>query len=133
MLKHPEIFSISDDHEDPNASYPISQNILYFLLEVNGVPAGVAIAIYRTLTYADCHVSVLKEFRGGAVELLRAESEKWVRDNTGIKKFICGIPEYNKSALRRTILSGWKMEGVNAKSFLKDGKLWDQVMFGKEI
>ena len=40
------------------------------------------------------------------------------------------IPEYNEGAIRLAIEAGFTKEGVNRKSIMRDGKVYDQHEFG---
>jgi RimJ/RimL family protein N-acetyltransferase len=58
------------------------------------------------------------------------DSIAWMFENTPCVKIVAGIPAYNHFALRLAKSSGMSLEGVNRKSFLKDGVLHDQIYFG---
>lgn len=132
VLRHPDILGINEDGLE-DVDYPITPVIKYFCMLFDGEPVGIIMAMYRTLTVMDCHISVLKECRGACTGEFMEWAEYWVKNNTDIKKLTVCIPEFNEAAIKRAKKSGFKFEGINTKSFLKDGELIDQVYLGKEL
>ena len=97
------------------------------------------IGMYRihqvnAITY-QIHAFILPEFRchskeSGEVIL------KWCLDNLDFNKLIAEIPAKYENVLNFTRHQGFKDEGINRESFLKDGKIWDTYRLGitrKEI
>jgi RimJ/RimL family protein N-acetyltransferase len=54
----------------------------------------------------------------------------WIFSNTRCQRVFASIPEYNRLTLRLAKSAGMEEFGVNKASFLKDGKLRDQILMG---
>lgn len=55
---------------------------------------------------------------------------RWMFDNTRCERIIGCIPVYNRLAINVAHNAGLSDFGINEKSFMKNGKLWDQVFLG---
>jgi len=82
------------------------------------------------------HAFILKEHR----EKWAKESGRvilhWCLDNLEFNKLIAEIPAKYMNVVNFTRHQGFKDEGINRESFLKDGKIWDTYRLGmtrKEI
>jgi hypothetical protein len=53
-----------------------------------------------------------------------------VMSGAGARKIITNVPEYNTIALRFAQKCGMTIEGINRLSFLKNGKLCNQIVLG---
>lgn len=77
----------------------------------------------------EVHIVLLPEAKGLSAQAAR-HAVKWMFDNTPCERLIGCIPVYNKLAIRVAHDSGFTDFGINEKSFMKNGKLWDQVFLG---
>ena len=77
----------------------------------------------------ECHIQVLPDYRRYAHSFMDA-SIKWTWDNTPAKKLVVQIPSFYKDVIKFVQEHGFTIEGVNQKSHLKHGALWDQVYMG---
>lgn len=78
----------------------------------------------------DVHVALLPSARGKAVEICKG-AVQWVFNNSqSVLRMTASIPECNKLAIRLAGTVGMEFIGINRKSFLKDGVLYDQHFFG---
>lgn len=55
---------------------------------------------------------------------------QWIIDNTDCEKLIANVPMKFENVMKFLEGIGFVTEGVNRKSFTKDGKLWDVVHYG---
>ena len=82
-------------------------------------------------TSVKAHIAILKPFRAlyalGAVEKL---IEWFTTLSDRIQKMNALIPLYNKGAIRIAVESGFTEEGINRKSIMRNGKLYDQQQLG---
>lgn len=51
-------------------------------------------------------------------------------NKTYIEKLITLVPLFNKKAIRFAVFNGWELEGKLTKSFLRNGFLYDQFVYG---
>lgn len=75
------------------------------------------------------HIATLPEMRGQTVAFVK-ECLDWLFENTLFSKVIGMTPECNRAAIVFGKRCGFKVEGKVTKSFLKNWKLHDQVIFG---
>ena len=84
---------------------------------------------HNSVTY-ESHTCLLPNAYGArAIEAAHAYMN-WMFRWTECQKLITNVPEYNKLALRFARKVGGVLEGCNRSSFLKDGVLMDQYVFG---
>lgn len=76
------------------------------------------------------HSFVIKDGRGKKAIYGGKSAVKWMFENTGCIKIFGFTPEYAKHTILFNRLLGFKQEGLLTKSLTKDGKLFDQIIFG---
>ena len=77
------------------------------------------------------HSAMLPKFWGkGVASACGLSACVWMVENTSCLKIITLVPGFNNSALAMALRAGMSIEGVNRRSFLKDGILYDQTMLG---
>lgn len=108
----------------------IQNNNEFWLKSEYGVLIGRPV---NMVTY-DVHVALLPHARGIAVDVCKA-AIAWMFENTRSMRLVASIPEFNRLAIRLANQVGMEFIGNNKKSFMKNGVLVDQLMFGisKEI
>ena len=135
VFKHPEVEDLLFDDSPRDITYPIRDDIIYLALSDNKTSEvyGLGMFIRQNMISLDCHIAFLPSVRGiKAIDagLLMIE---WLRIHTGMRKLTAGIPDINKKCQRYAVSVGYEREGVNARSFLKNGIMYDQVYYGLEI
>ncbi len=75
------------------------------------------------------HIATLPELRKGTKQFVE-EAIEWVFEKTTYSKIVSLAPECNRAAVVFGKRCGFKVEGKMTKSFLKNWKLYDQVVFG---
>jgi RimJ/RimL family protein N-acetyltransferase len=55
---------------------------------------------------------------------------EWIWENTPCRRLITNVPYNNRLALHFAYRAGMNVYGTNHQSWLKDGKLWDQICLG---
>lgn len=125
VFNHPKVYPwVTDDTcippfiPDEHALYLMdeSKQGCILVVQVNGVTCEV-------------HIGTLPEMKGRTVKFVK-EAIKWVFENTRYLKIISFAPECNRAAVVFGKRCGLKVEGTITKSFLKDWKLYDQIVFG---
>lgn len=77
------------------------------------------------------HSALLQKYWGKGYAAAFGQSAcRWMFNNTSCLKIITLVPDYNISALEMSMSGGMIIEGVNRKSFMKGGILYDQTMLG---
>ncbi len=77
----------------------------------------------------EIHTVIDPKFWGRSVEFAK-EVVQWIFSETNVLKIITFIPEYNVKAKRLAEKAGMILEGVVTSSFLKDGNLHNQFLYG---
>lgn len=77
----------------------------------------------------ETHIVLLPCARGLAAKAAR-HAVRWMFENTQCERLIGCVPVYNKLAINVAHNAGFEDFGINEKSFMKNGKLWDQVFLG---
>lgn len=77
----------------------------------------------------EIHTIIDPCFWGRSIEFTKQVID-WIFTETNVMKIITFIPEYNLKAKRLAEKSGMVLEGVVSNSFLKDGELKSQFLYG---
>jgi len=88
----------------------------------------------NAITY-EAHIGILPEYRGLAGITATKEATKWMWDNTKCRKIIAFVPSCNDAARHFVSALGMSREGELSSSFMRDGTLFNEVIFGisKEV
>ncbi|PXX41660.1 GNAT family N-acetyltransferase [Undibacterium pigrum] len=130
ILSHPAIFP--HIHEDglKEIEPPDSEEFHWILISDQEGAAGVYMVHYHNQSCVEMHTCLLPRIWGAkANDSVKLLSE-YLFHQLGVRKVITNVPAYNKLALRFAKTNGMKIEGINRESYLKDGKLIDQIMLG---
>jgi RimJ/RimL family protein N-acetyltransferase len=133
-ITHPKIYPhVSDDGSPKPEDYEpaIAPALLYLgMYQDDGAYLGLfAIHPHNSRCY-EVHTCLLPEAWGKfTVECARL-CIAYVFANTPCLRLITNVPSFNAHAKRLALRAGMSPFGVNAKSFLKDGVLYDQLMLG---
>ena len=124
---------VSDDGS-PNANdfKPfIDDSIIYLAVPgVDSEAAGIFMLHQHNLVCFEVHTCMTPKAWGLIAREAAQEVIEWMFNNTTCERIITNVPSLNKVASRFAIDCGMVKFGVNEKSFLKDGVLFDQIMYG---
>lgn len=81
----------------------------------------------------ELHVAFLPKCRGQKVNEYAKDMFEWLSENTPAKKLIAEIPKYNYRAKAAAIKNGFVLHGISTNSFMKNNRLMDQYIYGKEL
>jgi RimJ/RimL family protein N-acetyltransferase len=130
ILSHPSIWPhVHDDGAtEPN---PLDVPGLFWLLveDEEGV-AGVFLLHAHNLACYEVHTCLLPRTWGEQARQATHLCRAWMFENTPCQKLITNVPADNLLALRFAKRCGMTPEGVNRKSYLKNGELLDQHVLG---
>lgn len=133
IMTHPKIYSkISDDGCPPAAEFQPAKDemIIYALARDGSQPLGIWMLIPHNSVCWEIHTCLLPISYGERALKAAAAMLEWFWKHTDGNRLFTNVPSYNRLALRFAKKTGMKQFGVNEKSFLKDGKLYDQIMLG---
>ena len=129
VLKDNKIERWINDDSGNVEEYPILDNI-YYLAAYEEELAGLFVCFPLNHATLDGHFAVLPKFYGKKAIKLGRLAIDWIFNNTHYLKINGSTPAYNKLALKYAQSIGFKPEGINRQSYLKDNKLYDQIYFG---
>lgn len=78
----------------------------------------------------DVHIHCLPEHRKLHAFDFGMSAINWIWQNTNCQKMVAQIPFCNENVLKFALLVGFKVEGINRKSWLKNGVLNDSWYVG---
>lgn len=124
--------AVSDDGElNPELYFPNMSEDNYWMMaeEDDGKKLGVFLYAPQNHICREVHTILLPIAKGRAKEAAIA-SGLWIFDNTNCMRIVTTVPEYNIPAFKLALEVGMKQYGINRKSFLKNGVLYDQHLLG---
>lgn len=131
VITHPAIWPhVSDDTCDRERYAPFEGDGAYWLIPTDGAPLGVFFVHSHSSVCFEVHTALLPHARGRAAHEAGKALISWVFANTSCRKLITHVPDVNRLALAFARRAGMVQEGINRKSFLRNGALIDQVLLG---
>lgn len=132
IITSPEVYKhVSDDGSPQVSDYmpPSSSDVIYLgICEDNGIE-GVFVLMPQNVATVEVHTCLRKSLWGASVEAA-VRGIQWVWENTNFQRIVTNVPVPNRLAAKLSTRAGMELFGVNKASFLKDGHLYDQLMFG---
>lgn len=107
--------------------YPI-HDMIYYLEARDTELIGLFMCVQMNSICLDAHVAMLQ--RGRKTKVAGNEAIEWIFKNTGYEKINATIPMFNKLAIKYAKDIGFTEEGVNRGSFIRNGKIHDQLYLG---
>ncbi len=102
----------------------------YWMLIRNPEPVGAYLLHAHNAATYEIHTCLLPSLRGaGAAQAARLVIDWFFGEFKGLK-LITHVPESNRAARLYAMRAGFRLEGINRKSFLKHGVLLDQHLLG---
>jgi RimJ/RimL family protein N-acetyltransferase len=137
ILTHSRIYDkISDDYSPPREEYrPIRHEGVWYVVarDVHAEGAdllGLWMFHPQNGICWEVHTALLPVAWGApgreAAQLLPG----WIWRNTPCRRIVTNVPTTNRLALHFAVNAGMKIYGVNEASYLKNGRLCDQVCLG---
>lgn len=133
IITHPAIYPhVSDDFSPSAEEYkPIeSEFVWYVKVKDDGEILGVWIFVPENAICWKIHTCLLPTAWGARAAKAAKMMAQWIWKNTQCVRIITDVPETNRLALMFALKSGMTRYGMNPKSYMKDGKLLDQVVLG---
>lgn len=133
ILTHKAIWPhISDDSSPAADDYrPIeSEAFWYVLVRDCDEVLGLFLFAPQNGVCWEVHTALLPHAWGDRAMQAALELPEWIWENTPCRRIVTNVPEYNKLALNFALDAGMRPYGRNEKSWLKGGRLWDQVCLG---
>ncbi len=129
-ITHPAVWRhIHDDaakNIDPKLYFPPMSGVIYIKAGEFGLILG------KRLNYInyDVHIALLPNARGRAVEICRGAMEWFLKASDLPLRLTASIPSNRQYVIKLAEKIGMQYIGVNKKSFLLNGVLYDQIIYG---
>lgn len=134
LTSHDVWEGVSEDNQDKGDFALTEDSRVDWILirSSDGNPVGCFKIERRSLSEVEAHIAILPKGRGylsfrAVVELIKAFRTRF---DKRINKMTAQIPEINSACIRLAERAGFKVEGKNPASIMKDGKFIDQVRLG---
>jgi hypothetical protein len=128
----PEIYERIRDDGSPEAKdfNPVDpSNYVYYLTDDS--ESCLLYLSWKNCVTLDGHIQILKNHRNNAMEFGKL-AKQWIWDNTKARKIEVTIPDIYPDVLQFIQKQGFIVEGLSTNSYLKNGKLHNQVNLGLE-
>jgi len=132
IVTHPRIYPwISDDGTPPVDKCEIKRSDdIYYVLISEDNPAALFIFMPQNAVCYDFHVCVLPELWGRESVRAGRMAIHWMFEHSPARRIVGGVPTFNPLACHYALNLGMEKYGVNRKSYLHEGTLYDQNLYG---
>ena len=139
IMTHPKVWpKISDDSSPaPEDFYPIESDMVWYVtvrdVHPDGIPAellGLWMFVPHNGVCWEVHTCLLPEAWGERAHRAARMLAGWVWENTPCRRVITNVPADNRVAFHFALDAGMEVYGTNEASFLKKGRLLDQICLG---
>jgi len=127
ILNHPKVYKWITDDCSPKVYWPvIHPSIIYLTDETQS-----AVVRIDPMNGICCqvHFALLPEAWGRGLEIVK-EAISWGFKTTRYMKIVAIIPDYNRPIIKIVKECGFTKEGTLKKSFLKNWKMRNQIIYG---
>lgn len=131
VMTHPDMFAtVAEDGQDPGDYTPDVQGSCWLAMRDDDELVALYQLQQRNAVTLEIHAQVLHQHRKEYSGATGKAALQWILDNTDAEKVIAWVPEIYPNVRSFTESQGFQIEGVNRKSYLKNGKLHDQTLLG---
>lgn len=123
---------ISDDGSPAPADYqPIESELLWYVLVWDEKELlGLWMFHPHNTVCWEVHTALLPNAWGERARQAARQMTDWIWAHTPCCRIITNVPETERIALKFALAAGMEEYGRNPRSFLKDGRLLDQILLG---
>lgn len=118
--------AVTENHVNPELN-------CFIAAEVNGELAAIWIFEKTGAVTIDVHAHVLPAYRDHSIEIGQKVLSEIINLADWAKKYTAQIPFCYPNVKKFAQRMGFKEEGINAKSYLKKGELFDQWYLGATV
>ena len=117
---------------DRNMSVIANMGCIWLVYKRDGIRKAVSSIHYGRGVSVDIHIHVPKKYRGKGTKTIGMELLNWVKDNSKqqIQKITTKVPVIYKDVIIFARKLGFKDEGIDRKSLMKNGQLVDRQNLG---
>lgn len=132
IMRDPAIWPHVHDDSTPDDWTPTDADSFYWMLVTldSGDVGGVFLAHPLNTYCYEMHTCMLPHTWGAQAAAAAQMLAGHVFNELGAHKLVTNVPAYNRAARRFAIAGGMQQEGINRVSFMKNGRMIDQIMLG---
>jgi RimJ/RimL family protein N-acetyltransferase len=131
LMRIPEIWAtVAEDGQDPDKFKADCEGECWLLMMNGDEFIGAYNLHSHNSVTTEIHAHVLPAHRKQFSYSTGIAALQWVIDYTDYQKVIAIIPTIYKNVKRFTCSFGFQEEGINRKSYLKNGEIVDQYILG---
>jgi RimJ/RimL family protein N-acetyltransferase len=133
VMTHPKVYrGLVDDNSPPAADFRPAEHpsIWYVTVYRDEDLLGLWMLVPENSICWHIHTALLPNAWGETALCAANYFKAWLWENTTCQRLITAVPETNRIALRFAQKTGMKEYGRNPRSFLRRGKLIDQILLG---
>ena len=133
VFDDPEMWERSkDDYTKKEDFTATSKNVMWIIMEVEGKKSGLVSVNAESNTVLNIHVHIPIDGRGRNTKKLGEAVLKWIKINSveQYQKLNTKIPVIYKDVIRYAHSLGFKDEGIDRLSIMKNGILIDRLNLG---
>jgi RimJ/RimL family protein N-acetyltransferase len=142
IVTHPRVWPwVSDDYSSPREEWRPAEHpgIWYVAVRDDSMPfgdcqpaelLGLVTFIPQNGACWEFHACLLPNAGTRRAHAAILGSIRWIWERTECRRVVTNVPAFNRQAMRCARAIGLESIGVNRVSYMKDGKLHDQVLFG---
>ncbi len=122
---------IGDDYAPERRAFQANEDprIVYLFCRERSTTVGLLTFLPQNTICWEGHIILLPRRKTRGHVILRGALE-WMFEHTTAQRIVGAIPAYNRLTVNLVQRAGMTQYGVNPRSFMKNGKLEDQVLFG---
>jgi RimJ/RimL family protein N-acetyltransferase len=130
-VTHPKIYPFVIDDGSPSAAdyKPPMEGVIYVGAWDSDYLGLFCLWPQNSVT-VECHLCLLPKARGPKALEAVQRLVQWVWENTGFLRITGSVPSFNRKVLALAKRAGFEEFGRNSQSFLRWGKLHDQILMG---
>jgi RimJ/RimL family protein N-acetyltransferase len=133
IMTQPALYKhLSDDGSPPANEYrPIESDAIWYLVvwDANTL-LGLWMLVPQNSICWEIHTALLPHAWGERAHRAAQVMLAWIWENTPCRRIITNVPVDNRLAFHFALDAGMEVYGKNEDSFLKGGKLLDQICLG---
>lgn len=123
--------TVAEDGQKKDDFIPFVESDCWLKMMLGNTCVGLFVFERLNKVLLDVHPAILPEYRGKIGHYAGVEHLRWIYENEpACQKIVASIPVIYKHVKLYANMLGYRNEGINRKSYMKNGILHDQWMLG---
>ncbi len=131
VMLHPDIFkTVAEDGQEPGDFKINVDSEAWVSMSVNDELIGLYVFHPHNSVTLEIHAHILPKFRKEHAIESGKMALTWFLENGNYQKLIAQVPVMYENVKNFCLINGFKIEGVNRMSHMKNGELMDLTLLG---